>query len=89
MLQDIGEPKSYQIYSLLCQTAHGGHYSTWIFRGYGVGALKTRGNFITEEKWSVPLAVAPFVFKGPALIFFRRFGLDYSRIEKLMGPITA
>lgn len=89
MLQDIGERKTYQIYSLLCQTAHGGHYSTWMFRGNGVGALKTRGNFITEEKWSVPLAIARFVFKGPALIFFRRFGLDYSRIEKLMGPITA
>lgn len=49
MLQDVGEHNTYPIYSLLCQTAHGGHYSTWIFRGNGVGALKTRGNFITEE----------------------------------------
>jgi hypothetical protein len=89
MLQDIGERKTYQIYSLLCQTAHGGHYSTWIFRGNGVGALKTRGNFITEEKWSVPLAIARFVFKGPGLIFFRRFGLDYSEMDKLIEPATA
>jgi hypothetical protein len=86
MLKEIGERKTYAIYSLLCQTAHGGHYSTWIFRGDGVGTLKTRGDFITEEKWSVPLAVARFVFKAPGLILFDRLGLDYSRLEKLIGP---
>lgn len=89
MLEEIGERKTYQIYALLCQTAHGGHYSTWIFRGNGVGTKKTRGNFVTEQKWGIPLAIARFVFKGPGLIFFQRFGLDYSLMQKLIGPTTA
>ena len=86
MLIEIGERKTYAIYSLLCQTAHGGHYSTWIFRGTGVGTQKTHGEFITQEKWNVPLAISRFAFKGPAAIIFNRFRLDYSGLAKLLGP---
>ena len=86
MLKEIGERKTYAIYSLLCQTAHGSHYSTWIFRGNGVGIDKTRGDYVTEEKWNVPLSIARFVFTGPAMIAFNRFGLDTSGLNKLIGP---
>lgn len=85
MLKEIGETKTYALYCLLCQTAHGGHYSTWIFRGNGVGAKKARGDFVTEEKWSIPLAMARFVFKGPGMIMCDRFGLDTSGLKRLIG----
>jgi hypothetical protein len=85
MLKEIGERKTYPIYSLLCQTAHGGHYSTWIFRSGGVGTNKIRGDFVTDQKWGIPLAIARFAFKGPAMIVLKRLGIGASGLQKLVG----
>ena len=86
MLEEIDERKTYPLYSLLCQTAHGGHYATWIFRGVGVGTKKVRGDFVTDEKWKLPLAIARFPFKGPAMIVLKRFGFDTTKLQRIVGP---
>ncbi|MEH2548684.1 hypothetical protein V1283_005329 [Bradyrhizobium sp. AZCC 2262] len=86
MLKEIGERNTYAIYALLCQTAHGGHYSTWIFRAGGVGTQKIRGEFITDKKWDVPLAIARFAFKGPGLLTLERLGLETSGLRILIDP---
>lgn len=84
MLKEIGERKTYAIYALLCQTAHAGHYSTWIFRAGGVDKDKVRGEFITNARWNVPLAIARFAFKGPGLLTLERLGLDTSGLRALI-----
>lgn len=86
MLKEIGERKTYAVYALLCQTAHGGHFSTWIFRAGGVGTEKVRGEFITDKKWDVPLAIARFAFKGPGLLTLERLGLETSGLRALIDP---
>ncbi|WP_316162855.1 hypothetical protein [Bradyrhizobium sp. SZCCHNRI20481] len=88
MLIDIGERRTYGLYSQLCETAHGGHSATWIFRSGGVGSKKVRGEFITDSKWDLPLAIARFVFKCPVLLLYERFGLDSDNLRRLIGPIT-
>jgi hypothetical protein len=85
MLKDIDERRTYPLYSLLCETAHGGHYSTWIFRGAGLGTEKIRGDFITDDKWKLPLAIARFAFKGPAMIVLNRLGFHTSGLQRLIG----
>ncbi|MCC8953136.1 hypothetical protein H8B02_06535 [Bradyrhizobium sp. Pear77] len=86
MLTAIGERHSYGLYAVLCQTAHGGHYSTWIFRGAGLGTYRTRGEFITPEKWELPLNMARFTFKKPGLFVLRQLGLDASGLGRAVGP---
>lgn len=52
MLKEIGERNAYAIYALLCQTTHGGHYSTWIFRAGGVGKLIQSTPYLEEMTYS-------------------------------------
>ncbi len=85
MLKEIDEQNTYPIYSLLCQTSHGGHHSTWMFRGEGVGTEKKRGEFITDEMWAVPLAVSRFVFMKPGLLMLKHFALETARLQTLIG----
>jgi hypothetical protein len=84
-LRSLDEERIYGFYSMLCQTSHATHASTWLYRSGGVGTKRIDREFISAEQWDVPLALCRFVFKVPAMTVLTRLGGDATRLAALVG----
>ena len=84
MLRSLGTERTYLLYSAFSQTAHGTHSSTWLYRSGGVGTQKTEGEFVSHDKWDLPVNICRFIFQTPATTMLRALGGDVTGLQDLV-----
>jgi len=78
MLESIGMPEKYVIYTFLSQTAHATHHGTSHFRKH-LGTMKILGDFTSSEDWWLPLSTTWWFLAVPLRKFAEHhpaLGLD-------------
>jgi len=74
MLVALGGERLYSFYTLLSQSAHAEHPTTWLYRIGGVGTEKRLGEFVKPADWWVPLQICFLSFSHPCRVFLDRLG---------------